>query len=455
MKSNDCPVRIPQGFQALFVLICLTCLGCSGFITEYGESDGVQGNQSLNGFGAFRNAIGQSETAPEVTINTRDLSRLSSRAERFDTLVWIPKAWPPANEAAVTTWLNRWLRKGQKSIVFVVPDGGSTEAYFREAASVAPPQQRLEYRRRLANLINERLLEDGQRRDVRLGDWFVAEALPYRQILSDRRIADYDLSEVPDRESSASGQDLNDDSIDIGEIEMVDIDDEQLLAEIDELLDMADDEAELPAEIVDPIQFESLGQETTPRSGNRKLLTTLARITDSRWADSQILVVASGGLITNYAMTAAPANELANEISDSISRTAKANDNEGKKIEIAFLSSDEGPVPVSNLQPGAPVATGMELLTTWPLSLVTMHGVFLGVVMCLMLLPVFGRARQVTYNRTTHFGNHLSAMAALMRRSDRNVNGTLFARTKISQYLKVVRGETSGPWVMPESKDKN
>ena len=445
MRTSIWPNRIVSGIHFLLIFVCLTLAGCSGFMTEYGESDGVQGSKSLNGFGAFRTAIDEAELPQDITIKTRDLSRLSSRAERFDTIVWIPKVWPPANQTAVTTWMNRWLRKGHKTIVFVVPDGGSTEAYFREAASIAPPQQRLEYRRRLAKLINDRLLEDGQRRDVKLADWFIAEALPYRRILSDRRIADYDLVEAPSKEIAP-----DDSELDMGAIEMEDIDDEQLLAEIDELLNMSEHEGSAAKiEIVNPVQFESLREEPAKVSADGKPLTTLAHITDTRWGDSQILVVASGGLVTNFAMTAAPANELVNDIVESIRTTADGD----KMLEIAFMSSDQAPIPVSNIQPGAPVATGMELLTTWPLSLVTMHGVFLGVVMCLMLLPVFGRARQVTYNRTTHFGNHLSAMAALMRRPDRKVDGTVFARLKISQYLRVVRGETAGPWVLPESKD--
>lgn len=445
MRTNIWPNRIFSGVESLLIFTCLTLAGCSGFMTEYGESDGVQGNKSLNGFGAFRTAIDEAELPQDITIKTRDLSRLSSRAERFDTIVWIPKAWPPANQTAVTTWMNRWLRKGHKTIVFVVPDGGSTEAYFREAASIAPPQQRLEYRRRLAKLINDRLLEHGQRRDVKPADWFVAEALPYRRTLSDRRIADYDLVEAPSKEIVP-----DDSKLETGDIKMADIDDEQLLAEIDELLNMSEHEGSAPKiDTVNPVRFKSLREEPANVAADGKPLTTLANITDSRWDDSQILVVASGGLITNFAMTAASANELVNDIVESIRTTADGD----KMLEVAFMSSDQAPIPVSNIQPGAPVATGMELLTTWPLSLVTMHGVFLGVVMCLMLLPVFGRARQVTYNRTTHFGNHLSAMAALMRRADRKVDGTVFARIKISQYLRVVRGETAGPWVLPESKD--
>lgn len=444
------------------VLLCLLLLtGCSRFYTDYGESDGVQGNQSLNGFGALRTSF--EETIAEVDaiesdqptqIETFDIARLSARAKRFEAIVWLPTSWPPINEPAVTSWMDQWLREKDRTIVFVVPDGGSTEAYYRSAADLAPPDQRLEYRRRLAKQINERLLEDGRRRDVTITDWFRADALPYRVILPNRRIADYDLRPAPSPKTDGSESDPSDE-IELVEMELVEMDEDELFEEIEALLDEGDsatekipEEAseESPEEVV--FSFDRLKQESISIESKKRPLTTLARVQHPHWNESQVLVVASGGLLTNFAMTEKPAIELSQQIQSEIRRTAGT---EEETIEIAFLSSGRMPVPISTAKPGAPTATGMELLTTWPLSLVTMHGIFLGVVMCLMLLPAFGRARKVTYNRNTHFGNHLSAMATLMRGGARGPDGPVFAKTKISQYLRVVRGETSGPWVLPEA----
>lgn len=88
----------------------------------------------------------------------------------------------------------------------------------------------------------------------------------------------------------------------------------------------------------------------------------------------------------------------------------------------------------------------MELLTVWPLSLVTMHGVMLGLVICLMLLPIFGRPRKIRRTRKSDFGQHLDAVAALMNKS----GGERYARARISEYMKRMHGESSGPWVLPE-----
>jgi hypothetical protein len=441
---------------AIFCFLCSMTVGCSRFHTEYGESEGVQGDQSVNGFGAFRSSfeettVGLNEDSPSepVPIETFDLGRLSSRAKRFEAIVWLPTSWPPINEPAVTSWIDRWLREEDRTIVFVVPDGGSTEAYYRAAAELAPPTQRLEYRRRLAKQINDRLLEDGRRSDVTITDWFQAKALPYRVILPERRIADYDLRPVEKPPAEAVG------TVDseIEDIELVEMDEDELFAEIEALIDedeATDDQAtsDEPTSGKNTFSFSELKQESISLASTKRELTTLARIKNPNWNDSQVLVVASGGLLTNFAMTNALAVELSQQIQAEIRRVAGKNQD---KIEIAFLSSGRAPIPISTTKPGVPTATGMELLTTWPLSLVTMHGLFLGVVMCLMLLPAFGRARKVTYNRTTHFGNHLSAMATLMRRGSHGEEGTVFAKSKISQYLRVVRGETSGPWVLPET----
>jgi hypothetical protein len=43
-------------------------------------------------------------------------------------------------------------------------------------------------------------------------------------------------------------------------------------------------------------------------------------------------------------------------------------------------------------------------------------------------------------------GHHLDAVAALMKR----VGGESYARGRISDYMKRMHGETSGPWVLPD-----
>lgn len=426
----------------VLLLIALAMSGCTRFDDRYGETSGASGKQSVNGFGAFRTVLEEDvpisseqepDTAAAVEVRSRNMIRLSHREQDNDAIVWIPKSWPPTNESKVTAWMQQWLKRGDRTLVFVVPDEGSTEEYFRNAAEVAPPEQRLAYRRRLAKQINQRIMHDVERENIAVDDWFVAQSLPYRTRLPGRRISDFHL--VPDKTTKSKANQADDSKA--SESGASTSEDESSSGAWEEAL----------TDVFDWVQSQSR-QHQTPKPDfdvlMKESVTTLARIRDPSWHDSQILVVASGGLVTNFAMTCADAQQMAVRIQSEIHATSNAGDD--ARIELAFLSSDSLPMPISEAKPGVPKSKGWELMTEMPLGLVNMHIAFLGIVLCLTLLPIFGRPRRVRYNRVTHFGNHLSAMATLMRRG----GGTVYARQRISDYLRKIRGETSGPWVLPE-----
>ncbi|TWT67477.1 hypothetical protein CA85_23280 [Allorhodopirellula solitaria] len=400
----DCPGARCLCWILLFVSVQLA--GCARFQTEYGASEGVSGSESLNGFGALRAALEGSSANVLPEIQTHEVARLSQREVDNEALVWIPTAWPPINRQEVQQWLDRWLAQDGRTLIFIVPDAGSDEAYFREAADTAPPDQRLAYRRRLAQEINERILADANRSDVTLGGWFTAQSLPFRVSLSDRRFVDFSLVANPTV--------------------------------------TAGNAAPPPPPATEQTHaLEVLEQESVDAPSGSSKLTTLARLTSRRWKGSQVLLVPSGSLLTNFAMTDVSARAMAGRLANEIRRASDLPVE--ASIDVGFLSSSYSPVPISQAKAGFPKTKGWELMTEMPLSLINMHVAFLGIVLCLMLLPAFGRPRRIRYNRPTHFGNHLSAMAALMRRG----GGTAYAKSKISQYLRQVRGETSGPWVQP------
>jgi hypothetical protein len=473
LDSNGCR-QLHRDWTVALAPLLVACVflsaGCSQFNTTYGKTDGANGETSLNGFGALRDTLTRDLDASErsrlgddwkdAELRARNLTRLSSRANQHDAIVWIPTDWPPPNETEVADWMTTWLRDGNRTIVYVVPDEGSTESYWREASQVAPPTQRLEYRRRLAQQINLRLFNDARRDDVTVGKLFTARSLPARQNIDNRRVVSYDLQPFDPKyitvttTTASTAQPIPatspDDSVatesETNETPFTDANLEQLLSE-DDSANEQDAGGENAAE--DDAANQELVAEDQPagsiQNNRRSLLfepldtaedvTLLARITHSKWKNSRILVVAGGGLLTNFAMTEQPALEMAERIRAEILSTAEVGPDE--RVSLGFFSTDDMWVPVSDAEPGAPAQTGMELLTTWPISLITIHALFLGVVMCLMLLPTFGRARQVVYHRSTHFGNHLTAMAVLMRRA----GGMDFAKEKINHYMRVVRGE--------------
>ena len=187
--------------------------------------------------------------------------------------------------------------------------------------------------------------------------------------------------------------------------------------------------------------------------------TVVAKVTSRRWKDSQILIVASGSLLTNFGLTSPTNQRLAKQLINASFEPLVAGGLVDEELRLMADGSEPqasfayipGQFPISERVKGVPRATGAELLTVYPISLVTMHMAVIGFVICLMLLPTFGRPRTITRRALTHFGDHLEAVGALMRRR----GGESFARRRISEYMKRVRGETSGNWVLPDEKPKS
>ena len=160
------------------VLVLWVTGGCSRLRTDYGPSKGATGHQSLNGFGALRNSYQQ------AGFRCRDVGRLTNRVARTDTIVWTPQLLTPVG-TKVTQWFDRWLRRGGRTLVYIVPDSGSEADYWIDAGKLAPPQQRLEYRKRAAKSINARMSERMNRHTVKSNGWFSVEPLVMREQLGE------------------------------------------------------------------------------------------------------------------------------------------------------------------------------------------------------------------------------------------------------------------------------
>jgi hypothetical protein len=410
----------------LLLNLAATC-GCGSLTTNYGQSRGQIGRASLNGFGAFR------ESYSRAGFRDRDISRLTDRVMDTDVIVWTPQMLLPVGTDA-TNWFNRWLSRGGRTLVYVIPDSGSEVEYWNDASKLAAPPQRLEYRRRAARSTNERMLWRMNRPSTTNNGWFQIDSLIQRQ---------------PVREVTGPWQE------EFAQLSAEEYTSVGLEFHVRTFDPEANNAASFPNAVkasgptgpgktqwvptiettstVTPTQFK-----TQLSEANGKPL--VVQIQSKRWGDSQILVVAGGSLLTNYAFT----NPFTRVLADQI---IQASQPDTVTTPLAgFLTSGRFEVPVSVQKPGVPQASGMEMLTVWPLSLVTMHGLMLGVVVCLMLLPIFGRPSRIRRTNENEFGHHLDAVAALMNKA----GGERYARMRISEYFKRMHGEASGPWVLPE-----
>ncbi len=400
----------------------LLASGCSKLHTEYGPSQGRVGRNSLNGFGALRTSY------EEAGFRSRDVNRLSNRVSRCDVIVWTPR---DAGEFYLdsTVWLDRWLKSGGRTLVYILPDSGSEVDYWRDAAKLAPPQQRLEYRRRAARSVNRRLIGQLRPRTSATNGWFLYYDFGKRVPLGD--ISGPWEEKVCDQTTQELDSEI--------EFDLRGFDEENYKI-------VAEDEKERGGVFLSTYQdVKKLNK--TPHSFQPLLKAEsgspiIAEVGSKKWPGSKVIVVAGGSLLTNYAFTRPFNRRIANQL------VAASTPSGDVDLRVGFLLSYGNRVSVSESKPGVPRATGMELLTVWPMSIVTTHGVVLGLVICLMLVPIFGRPRRVNRSQQSSFGDHLDAVAALMNRA----GGEAYARHRISEYMKRMHGETSGRWVLPESE---
>lgn len=414
----------------LLSLLISATIGCGGLSTKYGDSSGRSGEQSLNGFGALR------ESFKNAGFQHRDVSRLSNRVLTNDALVWTPTHFNGFNPR-VTRWIDRWLTQGDRTLIFVIPDSGSETDYWIDASKLAPPEQRLEYRRRVAKSINRRIQSRLIRNAAVSNGWFTSSPLPTGHPITK---LDGEWADLFGSETSQSG------SYTIEyEIEPFS---KSKPAKAAANTTTGGAAAATPgttptpatAVVVSDNEITNTPVTLQPLLQDQSGTTIVAQVQSKRWNGSQIIVVAGGSLLTNYAFTKPLAIELADQLVLASLPPSTPPPSAG------FISVDPQSLPVSESKPGVPKASGWELLTTWPMSLVTVHAALLGLVICLMLLPSLGRARHVRYSVKGSFGDHLDAVAALMNRA----GGEQFARHRISEYMRRIHGETQGPWVLPE-----
>lgn len=447
--------------RVVWMLLCMLVWigGCDRFSTDYGNSKGLSGRKSLNGFGGLRRAY------QNAGYTTRDVSRLTDRVQKSDVIVWTPQEYGSIS-VEVTDWFESWLSMGNRTLVYVVPDSGSEVDYWQDAMNLAPPNQRLEYRKQAARAINARAIWRLNRSPLSSNGWFVVSPSVSRQRSSDLS------GPWSAAESETATNPVNQDSIPPDSEGGRAGSDQPVTTEL-KLKAYATSTtsagatagnvpagnfpSQLNAKANGPNStgfspFAALASETEVAFesllDNSERESVIGLIQSEQWGDSRILVVAGGSLLTNYALARPVGRQLAGRLiqaSQASVESGKASDS----LQAGFLTTGWSGVSVSERKPGVPTASGMELLTVWPISLITIHGVMLGLVVCLMLLPIFGRPRRLRRVEQGDFGDHLDAVAALMKKA----GGEAYAKQRISEYFRRIRDENAGPWVQPDTAE--
>ena len=442
------PSAFVRSTKTMLLAVLLVTAGCSrGLDTSYGPSSGFSGSRSLNGFGALR------ETFSSAGYQDRDLRRLSERMKRSRVIVWTPQT-PAGIERKVTQWFENWFRTGSKTLVFIVPDSGSETEYWHNAAKIAPAKQRLEYRRRVAERKNLRMKWAMNRGTIASNGWFTA--VPKLQV-SKRSKLDSSEWDLASEDPAIADQQILTEYILLGKNEAK--------AAVAAMKVKGAAAALVPGMGPNgptgpsaPFTMPTTVTESHTTVNFRPLLkteagdTVIAGVTSKRWNRSRVIVVAGGSLLTNYSFIHELNRDLANHVVKHCEGDFDIKPPATRDSPMAgFLTNSYLPISVSEKKDGVAKATGVELLTVYPLSLVTIHGVLLGFIACMIFLPIFGRSRRLKRVSNRRFGDHLDAVASLMTRS----RGEKYARNRISQYMRRMKGETEGKWVLPEPVKKS
>jgi hypothetical protein len=418
------------------VCIAFFC-GCrSSLHHEYGESEGYEARQSPAAFSVFRNLC---ESQGRSTTTLRSFSPKAKT--KLQSIVWTPDSFP-THLPATYNWIDDWLSQGDRTLVYVGRDFSPMDEYWalcKEKLSqqeingsqmiFAKEQQALEQSDldRMRSTVRKQvatpwcLFDNTGAEHTRItqfdGPWsndvepdqtrvFLRSfPIPYQADPIKNTKKRFDTKSL-DAPPTASNQDVPRFKWQVTDQHMLDI--------INSL-----SEEDLP-------EFEILLES----SDGRPLVAELTRI---RWGQSRILLVTNGSLLSNVSMIHKGNREIAKRLVDSL-----------PKDKLAFLTGKFDPPIRTSDQTDR--QKGFEMLTIWPLNVITLHVVFLGMLILLAVFPIFGRPKQLPQKSTRDFGQHVEAMGGLLYKSQ----DRFYALSTIADYFRHVKKDTTSPWANVE-----
>ncbi len=439
------PIEPRWTLSLAMTVVTIVMTGCNQRLrTEYGASKGSRGDQSINGFGVLRRAY------LHEGWTTRDITRLNSRLKNVDAIVWTPTV-RDSLYANATAWFDKWLAEEKRTLIYVVPDGGCELAYFEKASGLAPPKQKMEYRRRIATLISAQLIERLQDGVIMSNGWFQIERLADRTKIESSQLPDGDATvryKVVVANTVANPAIANPTTVNPSAATPQPPTTQPSFPPASTTQPPATQPTSPPAPTNLPLGPAGMTYgNSTLTLEHRSIIQAadgspvVVTITAKEWNDSKIIVVGCGSLLCNYTLASPQGQALAAQL------IADTSDQPGL---VGFISSNFSGVSVTEADPEINAMTGLELLTIWPLSLIMFHLIVLGFFSCMVLLPIFGRPRELVESPDSNFSDHIDAVAALMQKS----GGEQYARRRVSDYMKRIRGESSGPWLLPEPTPK-
>ncbi|MCA9131522.1 MAG: hypothetical protein KDA45_00135 [Planctomycetales bacterium] len=423
----------------LLTLLPLLLAGCGSWIPEtvpFGAVTAPDHNRSLNGLGAHRKlweAAGAKCLTPQ---------RLSPKLESMDVIVLVGQTFQPPGRAA-RDWLEQWLAaQPGRSVIYFGRDFNA-DVYFRQRTLEQLPQAQ---RERGEELLALREVREWTERLRQLDEssycgWF------YMQL--NHRPAQYTTFSGPWAARLDPGKGYWPLRIALQPPDQGPWPPPSGLAKgkavdtFTALDDMNEDpQALLRRSVWSPDEWNSLEQweAAMARVPQSKVLLSgddgqaLAfRLTSDRFPDSQILIVGNGAPLLNGSLVDSLHQQIGVQLVEACLPAQR----------VALLAYDEQGLGISTAPEREARAAGLEMLTVWPLSGMTMPAALLGIIVCAALLPILGRPQPLRQRSVSDFGLHVEALGHMLYET----RDQEFAQAAIAEYFRKVRGEAPPSWL--------
>ncbi len=431
--------RRPSSLGLLILCVgFIGAAGCSSTVTQdYGTSEGLSARSSPGGLSIFREMV---ETRRMKTYTVRSLS--PANMMRLNTIVWCPDHFA-THDKETYVWLQTWMSQGEKTLVYIGRDFSPHAAYWQAVAEQTSGDSAKVADHDIARdqAAYEQSLVDGKRRSVRsrlLMPWCKWDL----SWSSDKKIEDFSGPWAKSLETSES------------RIVLRSGPEPLRVAELNTLKTEMDWESQLPLATPQGVGYEKqwMPNDSSLRDVANRLdasqlprWTTLLASSDQvpilslanagSVADSRVLSISNHSLLCNFSMISPMHRGLALQVIDQFASGG-----------VGFISGERDPL-IRDDQ-GEDQQRGFEMLTVWPLNVVTIHAAFLGIAIIIAAFPIFGRPKRLPGSSTSDFGMHIDAVGEMMQRSGDSV----FAIQMIAEYFRSVRGDHASPWSTLDQK---
>jgi len=442
------------------------CGGASQLNTEYGLRRSPRGAGSVNGVGVLADMFEQ--LGHRVTT----FRHLSPKIRENDVIIWAPDDLAPPTEE-VQTFLEDWLyARDGRTLVYIGRDYFPELDYWKAVHRGAPPELVETIQRRLARASLER---DSRREALpekaQYARWFTVVPKPSREV---RQASGKWVDRLRRAGPPIDGEKLG---IRLGarlrpptpkEISTKKEKDQLVF---DELLTSDGDvlvhrvtfaEGFVPPSPEAAAEEAEDGSEDEPDDvdyvyDDEPLI--VEEYYDDEYGygdgdaephvpDSQILVVANGSFLLNLPLVNPRHRLLAGELIEQCKRDYQ------EELQVAVLETGPYGAPVYLEEPDL-LPSYLKLLTVWPLNVILLHALGLGILACFFFAPIFGRPidRRIQTmvegrpifvsigSETTgpsDFGRHIEALGELMSRT----GDIHYAHARLQHYEQHVRRDS-------------